>query len=105
MTNARSQQSFDRVRPRTTDAPAAAASTADREGKQALFSEPAAPPPLGSVALECERCSTRTVVTWGRALRLALPSVPTALPGQGVRNYMRCPACAQRAWLSVSLRG
>lgn len=99
---------FDRVRPRTTGAgartTAGTTTVNDREGKRALFSEVSVPPSMGSVALRCEKCGTRSVVTWARAVKLALPSVPAVVPGSGVRNFMRCPSCSQRSWLSVSVR-
>lgn len=76
----------------------------DREGKRALFSSEPAPPTLGSVAMVCTRCETRSVVSWSRALRLTFPSVPALVPGTGMRVWMRCQSCHQRAWVELSLR-
>ncbi|MCB0919502.1 MAG: hypothetical protein KDC39_13155 [Actinobacteria bacterium] len=101
--------SFDRVRPRNLDPQRVGIvdgniKVPDREGKRALFSEEAAPPALGSVALVCGSCDTRTVVSWAKALKLAFPSVPAVVPGTGVRVWMKCPACRDRGWVEVSLR-
>jgi len=106
---ANNEQTFDRVRPRRAQSArnpsSGTAETApDREGKRVLFSEVPTTPASGKVALTCRRCEDRTVVSWARALRLALPSVPAVVPGQGVRNYMRCPSCGQRSWITVSVR-
>lgn len=99
---------FDRVRPRSeeSDRPIGVdgeGQVPDREGKRALFSSEPAPPTLGSVAMVCSGCGTRSVVSWSRALRLALPSVPALVPGSGVRVWMRCRTCNQRAWVDLSL--
>lgn len=107
----RKEQSFDRVRPRSND-PADDRITVvdgevripDREGKRALFSEAPEPPTFGSVALCCTKCDTRSVVSWAKAVRLALPGVPALVPGSGVRVWMKCPACRQRAWVDMSVR-
>lgn len=102
---------FDRVRPRSADAADeriividGEVRVPDREGKRALFSNEPEPPSLGSVAMTCTRCEARSVVSWGRALRLAFPSVPALVPGSGVRVWLRCPTCQQRSWVDLSLR-
>ena len=104
------EPSLDRVRPRTgvrddrilvVDGEVR---VPDREGKQALFSSEPEPPSLGSVAITCTRCESRSVVSWGTALRLALPSVPALVPGTGVRVWMKCPTCRRRSWSDLSLR-
>jgi ribosomal protein S27AE len=103
MTGNAAEQSFDRVRPRAAGA-AGRAKTTDREGKRALFSEVAAPPSAGSVALDCSKCGARSVVSMATLWRVAFPAVPAVVPGHGVRANMKCPACGERSWLTVSLR-
>ncbi len=105
------EQTFDRVRPRTADPTDeriiivdGEVRVPDREGKRALFSTEPEPPSLGSVAMTCTRCEARSVVSWGRALRLAFPSVPAVVPGSGVRIWLKCPTCEQRSWVDLSLR-
>lgn len=101
---------FDRVRPRTGAAEERIGlvdgeiRVPDREGKRALFSGEPEPPTLGSVAITCTRCDARSVVPWGKALRLAFPSVPALVPGAGVRVWMRCRTCRHRTWNVLSLR-
>ena len=105
-----SKQSFDRVRPRTVAGEPGInmidgeIRVPDREGKRALFSEAPEPPTFGAIALTCTRCDSRAVVSWTRALRLAFPSIPAVVPGTGVRVWMKCPTCRQRAWVDLSLR-
>ena len=104
-----SNPSFDRVRPRSEESDRTVglvdgtSQVPDREGKRALFSSEPAPPTLGSVAMVCSRCETRSVVSWSRALRLAFPSVPALVPGNGIRVWMRCGTCERRAWVDLSL--
>ena len=103
-----SSANFDRVRPRN-DADSSfglvdGVRVPDREGKRALFTNEPAPPALGAVSLNCTRCETRSVVSWSQALRLTFPSVPAVVPGSGVRVWMRCRTCDQRAWVDLSLR-
>lgn len=104
-----SEQSFDRVRPRTaTERPLqgpSAAAALDREGKRALFSDVSAPGSPGSLTMTCPKCGAASVVAVTTALRRAFPALPAIVPGQGLRANMRCPACHERAWLSLSLRG
>lgn len=102
MTDSAAGQSFDRLRPRD-GAVAGQAKATDREGKRALFSDVAAPPSAGSVALECSRCDARSVVSMATLWRVSFPAVPAVIPGQGVRANMKCPACGDRSWLTVSL--
>jgi hypothetical protein len=103
MANSATGQSFDRLRPRDAAA-AGQAKTTDREGKRVLFSEVAAPPTAGSVALACSKCDARSVVSMATVLRVCFPAVPAVVPGQGFRANMKCPACGERSWLTVSLR-
>jgi predicted RNA-binding Zn-ribbon protein involved in translation (DUF1610 family) len=104
-----SDQSFDRVRPRTVaDRPAPGAPAAppvDREGKRALFSEVTAPGSPGAVTLTCPKCAEVSIIALTTALRQAFPAIPAIVPGQGLRANMRCPACGERGWVAVSLRG
>lgn len=101
---------FDRVRPRSATpadryaAPDGDLRVPDREGKRALFSGEPEPPTLGSVAITCTRCEARSVVPWGKALRMAFPSVPALVPGSGMRVWMRCRTCRHRTWNELSLR-
>ena len=105
-----SGSSFDRVRPRhleSQDAPPAVVDEVrvpDLEGKRALFSATPEPPSLGSVAVTCLTCDSRSVVTWASALKLAFPSVPALVPGAGVRLWLKCPTCRNRSWVEFSLR-
>ncbi len=96
------QQSFDRVRTRV--APGADGSPVDVQGKTALFSSEAVVPNLGSVAITCSRCRNATVVSYGRAVRLALPSVHLPLVRRAYTSWMRCPACTERHWVSLRFR-
>jgi hypothetical protein len=99
---------FDRVRPRSDSDSSFGlvdgVRVPDREGKRALFTSESAPPALGAVSLTCTRCETRSVVSWSKALRLAFPSVPAVVPGSGIRIWMRCASCDERAWVDLSLR-
>ena len=105
-----SSHAFDRVRPRHADDSSAIeivngeVRVPDREGKRALFSEAPEPPTFGSVAMTCTKCEARSVVSWTRALRLVFPSVPALVPGSGVRLWLKCPTCSERAWVDLSLR-
>ncbi len=103
MPNSRASQSFDRVRPRDAG-PTNTARATDREGKRALFSEVAQPPTAGSVSVQCKRCDARSVVSMATLWRVAFPAVPAVIPGQGLRANMKCPACGERSWLTLSLR-
>jgi hypothetical protein len=106
--------SFDRVRPRTTEAAPPLQAAVDAEGKRALFSSAAdvSAPSIGSALVECSRCGARTVLSPMRALRASIPSVHLALRighgddvhAVGLRDrdypsYMRCPACNRPSWV------
>ena len=45
-----------------------------------------------------------TVVSMATMWRVAFPALPAVIPGQGFRANMKCPACGERGWLTVSLR-
>ncbi len=104
MSSSTTGQSFDRVRPRDVASGGGPATSTDREGKRALFSELSAPPGTGSVALTCGRCEARSVLTVASAARAAFPALPAVIPGQGFRANMKCPACGERNWMTVSWR-
>ena len=96
------QQSFDRVRARVDVGGESA--PVDVQGKTALFSSEAVVPTLGSVAITCSQCRNATVVSYGRAVRLSIPSVHLPLMGRDYPTWMRCPACDERHWVRVRLR-
>lgn len=77
----------------------------DPQGKRALFSDEISPPSLGSVALHCEKCDCRSVVSMVQAARLAMPGVYVPVPGRTDRVWMKCPECSARSWVRVRLRG
>lgn len=104
MANSAASQSFDRLRPRDAASGSGPAPATDREGKRALFSEVAEPPSAGSVALLCPKCDTRSVVSLTSVLKVSFPAVPAVIPGQGFRANMKCPACAERGWMTVAWR-
>lgn len=97
---------FDRIRPSVTtdDASVAVAREDDHLGKRRLFSEADQPPTTGSVSLVCTRCEGRSVVSLLRLARLSLSGVHIGLPGVGHRAWLRCPACEEHAWVTVSMK-
>lgn len=100
--------SFDRIRParsETDDRPTVVSARADdHQGKRALFSGADQPPSIGSVAVDCPKCSRRSVISVMRLARLALPGVYVPVPGSAHRAWIKCPACGVRSWVSVSLK-
>jgi uncharacterized protein with PIN domain len=92
-------QSLDRVRARAVSDPSVA--PVDVQGKSALFSGAAVSPSLGSVSITCSECHSATVVSYARAMKLAVPSLH--LPGvrREYPSWMRCPACADRTWVRI----
>jgi hypothetical protein len=93
-------ETFDRVRTRAVNDPSVA--PVDVQGKSALFSRAAVSPSLGSVAITCSECHTATVVSYGQAVKLAVPSVHLPLVRRAFPSWMRCPACAGRHWVRIS---
>ncbi len=93
------QQAFDRVRSRSAEEPGA--TPVDVQGKSALFSGAAVTPSLGSVAITCSQCHLATVVSYGRAVKLAMPSVHLPFVRRSYPSWMRCPACGERHWVSI----
>lgn len=77
----------------------------DPQGKRSLFSEEVAPPAVGSVALHCDKCDVRSVVSMVKAAKLALPGLYVPVPGRTDRVWMKCPACGSRGWIHVHLKG
>ena len=94
--------SFDRVRTRAVADPSVG--PVDVQGKSALFSRTPVAPSLGSVAISCSHCHTATVVSYPRAVRLAVPSVHLPVLRGDYPSWMRCPACGQRHWVRVRFR-
>jgi hypothetical protein len=89
---------FDRIR-----AADESAKRSDPQGKQALFSGVEQPPSLGSAAIDCDKCGRRTIVSLPRLLQLSATGVHAPVPGKGHRAWLKCPACEQRAWVSVTI--
>ncbi|HTR69479.1 MAG TPA: hypothetical protein VMH41_04560 [Mycobacteriales bacterium] len=110
---------FDRVKPRTSRPSGQAAVVShDAQGKRALFSSAPdeASTGLGTAEVECSRCNERTVLTLGKALRAALPSLHLGVRlghGEDVcvftvlkrdyPTYMRCPACHRPSWVRLTI--
>ena len=76
----------------------------DADGKRALFSTAEQPPTFGSVTVACSSCRERTVVSIGRAARLAVPSFHLPLLRPAPWSWMRCPACGRMSWVTVSVQ-
>lgn len=96
--------SFDRIPSGRKKATGQKASETDMQGKQALFSRAAQPPPVGSAAIECGKCKRRSVVTLVRLAQLSVPGIHIPSSGGGHRALLKCPACDQRSWVKVTLR-
>jgi hypothetical protein len=77
----------------------------DPQGKRALFSDEISPPSLGSVALHCGKCDSRSVVSMVQVARLAMPMMYIPSPGRTDRVWMKCPACSARSWVRVRIKG
>jgi len=92
-------QTFDRVRSRAVNDPSVA--PVDVQGKSSLFSTAVVSPSLGSVAITCSECHNATVVSYGRAVKLAVPSVHLPVVRRAYPSWMRCPACGERHWVKI----
>ena len=92
-------RTFDRVRARAASEPTTA--PVDVQGKAALFSRATATPSLGTVSITCSQCHQGTVVSYVRALHLALPSLHLIVLRRDYPSWMRCPACDHRTWVKV----
>lgn len=86
-------------------------SVPDQQGRRALFSagsaDVVADPPSavrGGVVVDCGSCGERTVLSPSAVVGHAVPSLhlPYLKPGHG--SWMRCPACRQRTWVSLSVQ-
>lgn len=75
--------------------------SSDPQGKRSLFSDEVSPPSVGSVALHCERCDCRSVVSVIQAAKLATPMLYLPSPGRTNKVWMKCPACETRSWVRV----
>jgi uncharacterized protein with PIN domain len=101
-----SANSFDRLRPRH---PAAHPQPVDYEtphdisGKRMLFSAADVTPAAGSVTVDCSNCGQATVLSPAQALRAALPSLHLPIVKRDYPSWMRCPACARRTWVRLSV--
>ena len=97
---------FDRVRPRSPNAPAANASRRTArvsDGRQSLFSQGDRDGSMGAVRVECSRCGVTSAVSPFHALRLATPSIHDPILHHGHPSFVVCPACRQRSWVKLSL--
>jgi hypothetical protein len=96
--------SFDRIKPATTKAaepaPIVDARIDDVQGKRALFSGAQQPPAFGSLALECTKCSGRSIVSYVRLAKMMTTGF--FLPVVTTRAWVTCPACGQHAWCDVN---
>lgn len=77
----------------------------DPQGKRALFSDEISAPSVGSVALHCNRCDSRSVVSVVQAAKLAMPMLYVPTPGRTNKVWMKCPACESRGWVKVRFKG
>lgn len=100
--------SFDRIKPPPQPVESSATTVSSREddqqGKRALFSNAQQPPSVGSVALQCSRCNRRSVISYVRLAKMTVTGFHLPVPGVGHRAYLKCPACEQRCWITVTLK-
>ncbi len=100
--------SFDRIKPqaKATDAPTPNVTPRedDHQGKRALFSDAVQPPSVGSVALACSGCNSRSVVSYVRLAKMSVTGFHLPVPGMGYRAWLKCPACERHTWVTVSIR-
>ncbi|MFZ1361952.1 MAG: hypothetical protein WAS05_03305 [Candidatus Nanopelagicales bacterium] len=97
--------SFDRIKPpKSTRSPAEQVGTRenDLQGKRALFSGADQPPNMGSVSLTCSACEARSVVSYVRLAKMWVSGFYVPVPGVSQRAWIKCPACEQHAWLTIS---
>ncbi|MGV1036063.1 MAG: hypothetical protein ACOYD0_03410 [Candidatus Nanopelagicales bacterium] len=98
--------SFDRIKPVPSSTPRSGpvvdANVADVQGKRALFSGANQPPSMGSVAIECGSCGRRSVVSYVRLARLWTQGFYLPIPGTNQRAWVKCPACKQRGWVTLT---
>jgi hypothetical protein len=108
----RPQPSFDRLRPRSAEAPNQAAAwppspspVAGSQGRRALFSvdEPGEAA-FGSISIECSQCHENSVLAFRQALRLAIPSLHLPIVRGRYPSWLHCPACGAWTWTRVRIR-
>jgi hypothetical protein len=106
------KQSFDRLRKRnawaeTTDEVTTRRS--DPAGKQALYSanrvqrdqvRTGAGPRL---EISCSKCGVASAVDPLSAIGLLIPSLHLPVIKRGAASWMKCPACRDRTWVSLSV--
>lgn len=93
---------FDRVRPRADGAQSVA--SVDVQGKSSLFSGAPVNPSLGSAVITCSHCRQASVVSYLRAVRLAVPSLHLYVFRRDYPSWMRCPSCQERHWVRIQVR-
>ncbi len=96
--------SFDRIKPASSkvseSAPITDARIDDVQGKRALYSGAHQPPAFGSVALECTKCSGRSVVSYVRLAKMMTTGF--FVPVVTTRAWVKCPACKDHTWCDVT---
>ncbi len=70
-----------------------------KEGKDALYST--GPRQAGTVVVHCSACEARVRTTLVD-LGVRLLSISVWLPGRRHSHWMRCPACREHTWCSIS---
>lgn len=96
---------FDRIKPpKNSDSSVKQAEVRenDLQGKRALFSGAEQPPNMGSVSLTCSACEARSVVSYVRLAKMWVSGFYVPVPGVSQRAWIKCPACEQHAWLTIS---
>jgi len=91
----RSSERFDRI-PRPGPR---ADQRRDDQGKEALYSTSPSSAPSAQVEVSCARCGVQTGLSLAGAVRVA--ASPAVWDPFRDRVRARCPACDQRAWLTV----
>ncbi len=69
--------------------------------KEALFSASEEEKRLGTLVVECSGCGARTRLSWAEFAWRHLP-VWLWFPWLRYSQWMSCPACERRTWLSVA---
>lgn len=97
---------FDRIKPANpappTTGPLTDAREDDVQGKRALFSGAEQPPAIGSVAIDCNTCGRRSIVSYVRLMKMVTTGFFMPLPVYGQRAWLKCPACSQHSWVMVT---
>lgn len=71
----------------------------DDQGKEALYSTSPSSAPSAQVEVRCAQCGVETGLSLPGAIRVA--ASPAVWDPFHDRVRARCPACGQRAWLTV----